>query len=454
MSKTEPALTVSPALVDNVPPNSAEAEQAVLGAVLSDPKALAELADMLKPEDFYRDAHRVVFRAMLDLFDAGEVIDMITLVETLKKGNRLDSAGGITYVTTLANCVPTAANAAAHAKIVREKAAKRKLINMAAQVVQMGFEDEEDVSVIVERTGTMLIDVSSEHQPTAFAEPKSLAAKVLDRFAQFAEAKGRIFGLATGFPDFDRVTGGLQVPDFILLAARPSMGKTALAVNMAVYVAMSKRNVALFSLEMSKEQLMQRIICGEAELPYEKVKGGIMNEDDWKRAIGAANEVAAVPLHIDDTGALSVSEVKGRCRRLKAEKGLDLVVIDYLQLMRGDSGNSGDNRQQEISEISRGLKALAKDLSVPVIALSQLSREVEKRANKRPMLSDLRESGSLEQDADIVGFLYRDDYYNPETENKNITELILAKHRNGPTGTIELYFRKDFTRFYPLSRSF
>jgi replicative DNA helicase len=440
-------------MIDRVPPQNIEAEQAVLGAMLITKDAIAAAAEVLTADDFYREAHRIVFEAMMDLFSRGEAVDLITVTEQLKKSNLLEKAGGIAFVTSLANAVPTAANVTYHAKIVEEKAQLRNLINAATEIAGIAYEDSEDVADVMDKAEKRILEVSARENGSTFVPLKEILLKTFSQIEQHSINKGALTGLASGFVDLDRLTSGFQPSDLILVAARPSMGKTAFTLNIASYVAVRENKpVAFFSLEMSKEQLVQRMLCSEGAIDSQRLRVGELEDKDWTQLIDAADRLTTAPLFIDDTPGITVMELRSKARRLKAEHGLSLVVIDYLQLMQGRASKNGDNRQQEISEISRSLKALARELSVPVIALSQLSRSVESRQVKKPMLSDLRESGSLEQDADIVMFLYREDYYDPDTENKNITDVIIAKHRNGPIDTIQLFFQKEFTKFANLSR--
>lgn len=440
-------------MIDRVPPHNVEAEQAVLGAMLIKKEAIAEAIEILRPDDFYRDAHRIVFEAMLELFQKNEPVDIVTVTEQLKKNDLLEKAGGIAFITALDNAVPTAANVAYHAKIVEEKAQLRNLINAATEIAGTAYEDTEDMAEIMDRAEKRILDVASRENTGAFVPIKDIVMGTFQQIENRAKNSGALTGLPSGFIDLDRLTAGFQPSDLILVAARPSMGKTAFTLNIATYVAVHERKpVAFFSLEMSKEQLVQRMLCAEGGIDSQRLRKGEL-DDEWPKLVEAADRLSGAPIYIDDTPGITVMELRSKARRLKAEHGLDLVIIDYLQLMQGRGGKSGDNRQQEISEISRSLKALARELSVPVIALSQLSRSVESRQIKRPMLSDLRESGSLEQDADIVMFLYREDYYTEETDKQNITEVIIAKHRNGPVDKIDLFFQKEFTKFVNFSRT-
>ncbi len=441
-------------MIDRVPPQNLEAEQAVLGAIMIRKEALVEVSQFLKPEDFYREAHRVVFKVMQELFQRNEAIDLITVTEQLRKDGDLEKVGGIAFVTALANSVPTAANVIYHAHIVEEKAQLRSLINTATEIAQEAYDDAEDVGNIMDKAEKNILALAARKGNNEFEPIQDILLGTFERIETLYQSKGGLTGIATGFKDLDNLTSGLQKSDLILVAARPSMGKTAFTLNIASNVAVyGKEPVAFFSLEMSKEQLVQRMLCAEGGIDSQRLRVGDLNDEDWQKLVNAADRLAQAPIFIDDTAGISVMELRSKARRIKAEHGLSLIVIDYLQLMQGKpSKNSSDNRQQEISEISRSLKALARELDVPVIALSQLSRSVESRQVKKPMLSDLRESGSLEQDADIVMFLYREDYYDKQTDKQNVTNLIIAKHRNGPIGDIELFFIKQFTKFADLSK--
>ena len=446
---------------DRVPPQNIEAEQSVLGAMLIEKEAIPKVMEILRDTDFYREAHRVIFNAMLELYNKNEAVDMITVTEILKRDNKLEDVGGIAYVTSLANAVPTAANVTYHAGIIEEKSILRQLVSVSTQIASMGYEANDDVKNIIDSAESKILEISNRKKTADFTPINEI---VLDSFKSIEALMGNkngLTGLPTGFEDLDNLTSGLHGSDFIILAARPSMGKTAFALNVVQNVAIraakkvggAPKTVAFYSLEMSKEQLVQRMLCAEANIDSQRLRIGELRDEDWAMLINTADTLSSANIYIDDTAGITAMDMRSRARRLKAEHGLDLIVVDYLQLMQGSGkkNNSGD-RQQEVSEISRSLKALARELDVPVIALSQLSRSVEARQVKRPMLSDLRESGSLEQDADIVAFLYREDYYNPETENKNITELIIAKHRNGPVDTVNLFFHKQYTKFVGLSK--
>ena len=440
---------------ERVPPQNIEAEQAVLGAMLIDKEAIAKATELLSADDFYREAHRVIFSAMLELYNKNEAVDMVTVTEILKRDNKLEDIGGIAYITSLANVVLTAANVKYHAEIVAEKSVLRQLVRVSTEIAAMGYEANDDVGTLLDTAESRILEISNRKKKADFTAINDILMDSVQSIESLLQNKGGLTGLPAGFADLDKLTSGLHPSDFIILAARPSMGKTALALNIVQNVALrahkviggEPRSVAFFSLEMSKEQLVNRMLCAEAGIDSQRLRVGEMHDEDWTHLWDACDTMSRAKIYIDDTAGITAMDMRSRARRLKAEHGLDLIVVDYLQLLQGSGkrNNSGD-RQQEVSEISRSLKALARELDVPVLALSQLSRSVESRQVKRPMLSDLRESGSLEQDADIVAFLYREDYYNPDTENKH-TELIIAKHRNGPVDTVNLFFQKQFTKF-------
>ena len=444
---------------DRVLPQNIEAEQCVLCAMLLDKEAIAKATEILSSSDFYRESHRVIFNAMLELYNKNEAVDLVTVTEILRRDNKLEDIGGIAYVTGLANAVPTAANIKYHAEIVAEKSVLRQLVRVSTEIATMGYEANDDVGVLLDTAESRILEISNRKKKAEFTAISDVLMDSVQTLEKMLYNKGGLTGLPTGFIDLDKLTSGLQPSDFIILAARPSMGKTALALNIVQNVALrahkkvggEPKSVAFFSLEMSKEQLVSRMLCAEANIDSQRLKVGELQDSDWEALWAACDVMSKAKIYIDDTAGITAMEMRSRARRLKAEHGLDLIVVDYLQLMQGSGkrSSSGD-RQQEVSEISRSLKALARELNVPVISLSQLSRSVESRNIKRPMLSDLRESGSLEQDADIVAFLYREDYYNPETENKH-TELIIAKHRNGPVDTVNLFFHKQYTKFISMT---
>ncbi len=451
---------------ERVIPQNITAEQNVLSAMLIDTHAADIVAERLQPEDFYRPSHQIICRAIFRLHGRNEPVDLVTVTEELKKENRLEDVGDISYLTMLANVAPTAANVKYHARIVEEKSLLRQMVESGTAIAAMGYEGgEEDVQDLIDRAEKNLLRLSCRKSATDFIPIQDIVSAAMDRLGSLVENSRAVTGLSTGFTDLDSITAGLHPSDFIIVAARPSMGKTALALNIAENVALRgtregepPRRVAFFSLEMSRDQLAQRMICTEADVGDRELRPAEPEDENEKREVldrlwAASDNLAASNIFIDDTPGLSIRELRSKARRLKAAGGLDLIVIDYLQLMQVSLGRSGsENRQHEVSEISRSLKALARELEAPVLALSQLSRSVENRQVKRPMLSDLRESGSLEQDADIVMFLYREDYYKAaEEEPTHLTELIVAKHRNGPTGKIDLFFRKDCTRFISLN---
>ena len=451
---------------ERVIPQNITAEQNVLSAMLIDTHAADIVAERLQPEDFYRPSHQIICRAIFRLRSRNEPVDLVTVTEELKKENRLEDVGDISYLTLLANVAPTAANVKYHARIVEEKSLLRQMVESGTAIAAMGYEGgEEDVQDLIDRAEKNLLRLSCRKSATDFVPIQDIVSAAMDRLGSLVENSRAVTGLSTGFTDLDSITAGLHPSDFIIVAARPSMGKTALALNIAENVALRgtregepPRRVAFFSLEMSRDQLAQRMICTEADVGDRELRPAEPEDENEKTEVldrlwAASDNLAASNIFIDDTPGLSIRELRSKARRLKAAGGLDLIVIDYLQLMQVSLGRSGsENRQHEVSEISRSLKALARELEAPVLALSQLSRSVENRQVKRPMLSDLRESGSLEQDADIVMFLYREDYYKAaEEEPTHLTELIVAKHRNGPTGKIDLFFRKDCTRFISLN---
>ncbi|MBQ9256596.1 MAG: replicative DNA helicase [Acidaminococcaceae bacterium] len=451
---------------ERVIPQNITAEQNVLSAMLIDTHAADIVAERLQPEDFYRPSHQIICRAIFRLRSRNEPVDLVTVTEELKKENRLEDVGDISYLTLLANVAPTAANVKYHARVVEEKSLLRQMVESGTAIAAMGYEGgEEDVQDLIDRAEKNLLRLSCRKSATDFVPIQDIVSAAMDRLGSLVENSRAVTGLSTGFTDLDSITAGLHPSDFIIVAARPSMGKTALALNIAENVALRgtregepPRRVAFFSLEMSRDQLAQRMICTEADVGDRELRPAEPEDENEKTEVldrlwAASDNLAASNIFIDDTPGLSIRELRSKARRLKAAGGLDLIVIDYLQLMQVSLGRSGsENRQHEVSEISRSLKALARELEAPVLALSQLSRSVENRQVKRPMLSDLRESGSLEQDADIVMFLYREDYYKAaEEEPTHLTELIVAKHRNGPTGKIDLFFRKDCTRFISLN---
>ncbi|KAA9014584.1 replicative DNA helicase [Niallia endozanthoxylica] len=445
---------MSEIMADRLPPQNLEAEQAVLGAIFLEPSSLTLASEILIPEDFYRGAHQRIFDAMLSLNDKGEAVDLITVTEELAAKKLLEDVGGISYLSELAGSVPTAANIEYYAKIVGEKSILRRLIRTATNIAQEGYTREDEVDVLLSEAEKDILAVSQRKNSGAFHDIKDVLVRTYDNIEQMHNSAGEITGIATGFTELDKMTAGFQRNDLIIVGARPSVGKTAFALNISQSVATKTgENVAIFSLEMGAEQLVMRLLCAEGNIDAQRLRTGQLTDEDWGKLTMAMGSLSNAGIFIDDTPGVRVQDIRAKCRRLKQEHGLGMILIDYLQLILG-SGRSGENRQQEVSEISRSLKGLARELQVPVIALSQLSRGVEQRQDKRPMMSDIRESGSIEQDADIVAFLYRDDYYDKESENKNIIEIIIAKQRNGPTGTVSLAFVKEYNKFVNLERRF
>ncbi|QEK13500.1 replicative DNA helicase [Crassaminicella thermophila] len=434
-----------------IPPHNIDAEQSVLGAMILDREAIVLATEMIRGEDFYKEAHREIFDAVLALYNRDEPVDLVTLSEELTQRQTLESIGGITYLTSLSSAVPTTTNVKYYAKIVEEKSILRRLIKASSEILEKGYQAEEEVNHILDLAEKSIFDISQKKSQEGFSAIKEVLLDSFDKIEQLYQNKGGITGLTTGFADIDRKTSGLQKSDLILIAARPSMGKTAFSINIAQNAAIkADASVAIFSLEMSKEQLVQRMLSSESHIEIQKIRTGTLNEDEWPRLAKAMGPLAQAKIFIDDTPGISVMEMKAKCRRLKMEQGLDLILIDYLQLMSGDG--KSESRQQEISNISRSLKGLAREMDCPVVALSQLSRAPELRADHRPILSDLRESGAIEQDADLVMFLYRDEYYHADSDKKNIGEVIIAKQRNGSTGTVELAWLGQFTKFANLDK--
>jgi replicative DNA helicase len=431
---------------DRVPPQSKEAEQSVLGSMIIDKEAIFSAVELLGESDFYSTAHKKIFGAIVGLSEKGEPVDLVTLSEELQRRQCLEEVGGRSYLVTLANAVPTAANVQYHSQIVREKSILRALIQAATGIVSRSFDSPSNVDEFLDEAEQLVFEIGRRGKHQGFASLKDVLVQAFDRIEKLYDEKKGITGISTGFTDLDRMCFGLQNSDLVVIAARPSMGKTTLALNMAQQVAVrEKRPTAFFSLEMSREQLAQRLLCAESQIDAQNMRSGHLSQDEWHKLTRAVGPLSESPLYIDDSASLSVMEVRAKARRLKAEKGLDAIFVDYLQLMRGFS--RFESRQQELSEISRALKALAKELNVPVVALSQLSRAVEKRPDRRPILSDLMESGGIEANADLVMFIYRESYYNKDSDKGNIAEIIIAKQRNGPTGQIDLYFLDRYTKF-------
>lgn len=432
--------------IQRIPPNSLEAEQSVLGAMLLDREAISAATELINGDDFYREAHKEIFEAVVEIYDKGEPVDLITLTEKLKTRNTLDAVGGITYLTSLMNAVPTTHNVKNYAKIIEDKSLLRRLIKSSNEIISKSYSGSEEIGSILDDAEKGIFNISLNRSTQGFVHVKGILNTNFDKIEELYLNKGRITGVSTGFNDLDNMLSGLQRSDLVLVAARPSMGKSSFMMNIVQYAGVrDKVTTAIFSLEMSKEQLTQRLLCAEALIDAHRLRIGDINEDEWIKLARSMGPLSDAPIFIDDTPAISITEMRAKCRRLKLEHNLGLIVIDYLQLMTGKG--SYDSRQQEISDISRSLKALAREINVPVVALSQLSRAPEMRADHRPILSDLRESGAIEQDADVVMFLYRDEYYHPDTEKKNIGEVIIAKQRNGPTGVVELVWLGQFTKF-------
>lgn len=430
-----------------VPPNNTDAEQAILGGILMNNDAMNQVMDILVPGDFYRESHISLFEGMVELYNSGITIDIITLSQFLTRQNLLERVGGTDFLASLVEVVSTSAGIAFHAQIVKDCSVRRHLINQCAVISESCFQTWEDTNDLLELAEQSIFDIAEDQVKEGFQSLKDVVTDSFKKLESVAEFDGFVTGVPTGFNDFDRLTAGLQPADLIIIAGRPSMGKTALALNIGYNAsAGTKKGVAIFSLEMSKSQLGLRLLGFDSGVDSTKLRTGFLRDKEWESLTESANRLSELPIFIDDSLSLSVLEMKAKCRRLKKKSGLSLVIIDYLQLVQGRK--SAESRQLEISEISRFLKALAKDLDVPVVALSQLNRKVEDRPNKRPQLADLRESGAIEQDADVIAFIYRDEVYHPDSEeNRNIAEIIIAKQRNGPTGIFKLTFQKELTRF-------
>ncbi|HER23734.1 MAG TPA: replicative DNA helicase [Candidatus Atribacteria bacterium] len=433
------------------PPQNISAEQAALGSMLLQEDAILHSVDILRPEDFYNKAHQNIFKSILELFEKSRGVDLVTLTEDLNRKNLLEKIGGVTYLTNLINSVPTAANIEHYIKIIEEKSILRNLINNATKIISMGYEEKEDAKILLDKAEHLIFEVSERNLGQSFVPIKEILQDSFEKIENLYHREEFITGIPSGFDEFDDITTGFQPSELIVIAGRPGMGKTAFCMNVAQYIAVQKNiPVALFSLEMSKSQLVQRVLCSEARVDAHSLRKGRLAESDWPTLSMAAGRLAAAPIFIDDTAGITCLEIKAKARRLKAQHDLGLIIIDYLQLIT--SSGRVENRQQEISEISRSLKGLARELNVPVIAVSQLSRAVEQRIERRPRLSDLRESGAIEQDADLVVFLYREEYYKAKTEKKGIAEVIISKQRNGPTGQIDLAFVKEYAKFENLAR--
>lgn len=438
-------------ILDKIPPQNLEAEMAVLGSMLLDEDAISVASESLDRDSFYKDTHAKIFEAIIALYNANNAVDLITLTNELKKKGILEEVGGPSSLTNLANSVPTAANINHYVSIVKEKSILRTLINNATRIVSMCYESDGNIAEVVDSAEKFIFEVSDRRSQGSYIHLKEIVKDSIETIDRLYQKKAHVTGIPTGYIDFDIKTAGLQSSDLIVIAGRPSMGKSALAIGIAEYAGVvEKIPLAIFSLEMSKEQLVQRMLCAHAKVDAHKVRTGYLAISDWPRLTAAAGKLSEAPIFIDDTPAISVMELRAKARRLKAHQDIKLIILDYLQLMRGSSNI--ENRQQEISEISRSIKALARELHVPVIAISQLSRAVEARTDHRPQLSDLRESGAIEQDADVVVLLLREEYYNPTAENQGLAEVIIAKQRNGPVGSLKLTFIKEYTRFENIAR--
>ena len=437
-----------------VPPHDLEAEQAIIGSMLTDKDAVISAIEVLKEQDFYREDNKAIYSAILNLYNRSEPIDIITVKSELESMGKFEQVGGLEYLAELPEKVPTTANAMKYIKIVEEKSTLRSLIKTANEIIELGYNPTEEVEEIMEGAEKKIFNIMQAKNTKGYTPIKDVLVDSFTQLEELYNRKQHITGVPSGFTELDYRTAGFHGSELILIAARPAMGKTAFVLNIATNASVkAKVPVAVFSLEMSKEQLVNRILCSEAMVDSNKVRTGKLEENDWTKLAGAIGPLSEAEIYIDDTPGINIMEIRAKCRKLKLEKNIGMVVIDYLQLIQG-SGKRGGSREQEISEISRSLKILAKELNVPVIALSQLSRAAEQRPDHRPMLSDLRESGAIEQDADIVMFLYRDDYYNQDSEKKDIAEVIIAKHRGGSTGTVELLWLGSYTKFVNLERRF
>lgn len=426
-------------------PHSIEAEQSIIGAMIIDKNAIVKVAEKLKEEDFYRDGHKIIYRAIFEMFKNDMAVDLVTLLEYLKSTDMLEKAGGVAYITEVSSSVLTTANLSSYIEIVEQKSILRKLIKASTKIIEDSYNKQTEVQDVLDSAEKKIFDISENRTNNDFEPLKDVLERGFLEIERLYNNKGEITGIGSGITDLDAKTSGFQKGDMVLIAARPSMGKTTFALNIAEHAALREgKSVVIFSLEMSKEQLAYKLLCSEANVDMLKLRTGALEDKDWENIARATGPLSKAKIYIDDTAGVTVMEMRSKCRRIKMEYGIDLILIDYLQLM---SGSNSESRQQEVSEISRSIKALAKEMECPVIALSQLSRAPEQRADHRPMLSDLRESGSIEQDADIVMFLYRDEYYNKETEDKNIAECILAKQRNGPVGTVKMAFIGALSKF-------
>ncbi len=439
-------------LLDRVPPHDLDAEQSLLGSMLLSADVISDITEIVSPDSFYSENNFHIYEAILELYSSGEPIDPITLSDKLEKVGTLEQVGGKPYIHTLVNVVPTAANAKHYANIVEKEGLRRSVIKAGTDIATLGYEPGIEVERVLDNAESLIFGVAQKKISEKFIHVKDLLIDSFEQIEHLYEKKASVTGLATGFSDLDNLTSGFHPSDLIVVAARPSMGKTSLVLSIAQNVALKEKvPVALFSLEMSRHQLVQRFMCSEARVDAQALRTGNLNEDDWPKLSSAVGRLAEAPIYIDDTANITILELRAKARRLMAREKLGLIIVDYLQLMQGHK--RAESRQQEISEISRALKILGRELNVPIIAVSQLSRAVEQRTDKRPMLSDLRESGAIEQDADVVAFIYREEYYNQESNERGIAEIIISKHRNGPTGTVRLVFLEHITRFADLAKS-
>jgi replicative DNA helicase len=437
--------------LDKIPPQNIEAEMATLGAMLIDAQVIPEIIEIIDEDFFYKDEHKIIFSSMISLFDTRKKIDILTISEDLNKKKLLEKCGGTSYLATLADFVPTSANAGHYARIVQEKGVLRFLINNATQIVSLAYREEEEVNAVLDKAQKLIFEIGEKHAGSGYVHIKEIIKDGIELIESLYHKKSHITGIPTGFTDFDLKTAGLQKGDLIIAAGRPSMGKSAFVTSITEYAAVEEKiPVAFFSLEMSKEQLMQRFLCSQARVDMHKLRTGFLAPSEWPILTSAAGRLSEAPIFIDDTAAMSIFELRAKARRLKAHHNIQLIAVDYLQMIR--CTRRGENRQQEISEISQSLKALAKELNTPIIAVSQLSRAVESRTDHKPQLSDLRESGAIEQDADVVVLLLREEYYNPTPENKGIAKIIIAKQRNGPVGELELAFVREYMKFVNLAK--
>ena len=456
--KEKKSLPLDTSKLERIPPYNIEAEESLLGSMLISKEAIMSVVETISEEDFYRKSNQEVFKAGMELYAKGEPVDPITLADYLEKKGVLEEVGGKTFIHSLVSNVPLASNVEYYAQIVRHNSILRKLIYAATEIAAMGYEIPDDLSSAVDRAQQLIFSISqdlySDTKNSKFASMKDILSEVYEQVEELYEKKSMITGIPTGYIDFDRKTSGLQRSDLIILAARPGMGKTSFALGIAKYIAVEEKlPVAIFSLEMSKQQVAQRLMCAEARIDLQRLRSGSLRDDEWPKLARAIEKLAESKIYIDDAAFLTVMDLRSRARMMVSTYDIKILIVDYLQLMQSGV-NYRENRVLEITDISRNLKSIAKELKIPVIAVSQLSREVEKRENKRPILADLRESGAIEQDADLVAFIYRDDYYNENSEDSGIAEIIIAKHRNGPTGKIDLRFFKEYTLFFNLSKSY